>query len=107
MFRKLMLPLLAIALVFGAIGCSNTGTESQVADQIDFNDEFAGLAATDEAVGFGDPDLIATEEDEVEVADPMAVSAEIAAIESDPASTRPTPLRPVGTGRSKSPAAPC
>lgn len=86
MLRKLMLPLFAVALLFGAIACSDSGTESQTTDQADLNDEFGGLTATSEAPGFGDPVLLATDEDEVEMDDPMAVSAEVAAIEEDPSS---------------------
>jgi len=88
MLRKLMLPLFAAALLlFGAVACSNNGTtEPQAGDDVDLNQEFAGLSAADEAPGFGDPDLIATESDEVDVEDPMAVSSEVMTMEADPAS---------------------
>ena len=86
MLRKLLLPLCAVALLLSAVGCSDNGTESQAADQVDLNDEFAGLSPTDEAPGFGDAELIASDDEEVAVDDPMALSAEVAAIETDPTS---------------------
>jgi hypothetical protein len=75
MFKKIVFPLFAAALLVWAIGCSDNPSEPQIdADLPNINDDFGGYAAVDEAPGFGDPELIAMEGDEEEVDDALLSS---------------------------------
>ena len=85
MVRKLF-PLFAALIMIWAVGCSNNSTETVATDQIDLNEDFAGLTTAAEAPGFGDPDLIAAEAEEVEVDDPIASTAAVVEMTDDPAS---------------------
>ncbi|MCP4685673.1 MAG: hypothetical protein GY867_09530 [bacterium] len=75
MFKKIVLPLLAAALLVWAIGCSDNPSDPQTdADLPNINSDFGGYTAVDEAPGFGDPDLVAAEGEEEEVDDAMAAT---------------------------------
>lgn len=79
-------PLFAALILIWAVGCSNSGTDSQTTDQVNLNDEFAGLTTASEAPGFGDSDLLAADAEEVDVDDPVAASSAVLAMETDPSS---------------------
>lgn len=78
MIRRIALPLFAAALLLWAVGCSNNPSDPQTdSDLPNISSDFGGYTATDEAPGFGNPDLVAQEGDEVEADDPMASSQQI------------------------------
>ena len=85
MVRKLF-PLFTALLMIWAVGCSNNSTDTSAIDQINLNDEFAGLTTASEAPGFGDPELLASEAEEVDVTDPLASTAAVLAMTTDPSS---------------------
>jgi hypothetical protein len=73
---------MASLLMIWAVGCSNNPTDT-TGDTTNLAEDFGGYTATDEAPGFGDPDLIATEGEEVEIDDPMLSSAPIQELLND------------------------
>jgi hypothetical protein len=85
MVRKLF-PLFAALILIWAVGCSNNSTDTQTTDQVDMNDEFAGLTTASEAPGFGDTELAAAGAEEVEVVDPIASTAAVLDMTDDPSS---------------------
>ncbi|MBD3402764.1 hypothetical protein GF420_07700 [candidate division GN15 bacterium] len=84
MTRKIFLPLLAMALLLWAVGCSENSAESPQPDELSLDEDFGGYLATNESPAFDDPDLMASEEDETEYDDPLAFSPEIQELENDP-----------------------
>lgn len=87
MLKRTLIPMLVLGLVLWAVGCSNNATtEPEASGDLDINQELGGFTATDEQPGFGDADLLASEEDEEEYADPLASSPEITSMEEDPMS---------------------
>jgi hypothetical protein len=69
------------------IGCSDNATDSQ--DEItglNLHDEFGGYTTSAEQPGFGDADLIESEEEEQLVEDVLAASPEVQSMSEDPAS---------------------
>lgn len=85
--KKTLLPLLMILLAALWIsGCSENPTNLGETDPANLVDEFGGYRATSEQPGFGDDELLADDELEVEVNDPLLGSPEITALTSDPES---------------------
>ncbi len=76
MFKRTLLPLVATLLLIWAVGCSDNPTNT-TGDTTDLNDGFGGYTTEAEEPGFGDPDLIAAEGEEVEVDDPILSSAPV------------------------------
>lgn len=85
MIRKFLFPFLALTLLVWVVGCSEKGAESELAQTTDLNEDFGGFTTASDSPAFGDPDLMASESDEVEIEDVMAFTPEVSAIESDPA----------------------
>jgi len=78
MLKRIALPLFAAALLVWAVGCSDSPAEPQTeADLPNLNEDFGGYTATDEAPGFGDPDLVAMEGEEAEVDDEILNSGQM------------------------------
>ena len=75
--KRIMLLLMVAAFALFVVGCSDNPSEPTTTDQTNLNDEFGGLTATDEAPGFGDPDLVAAETEEEEVDDVVLASPEV------------------------------
>lgn len=85
MLKRIALPLLAAALLVWAAGCSDNPSESPTdADLPNLEADFGGYSATDEAPGFGDPDLVAMAGDEEEVDDGIMASPQMQAWFTDP-----------------------
>lgn len=85
--KKTLLPLLMILLAaLWMSGCSENPTNLGETDPANLVDEFGGYRATSEQPGFGDDELLADDELEVEVNDPLLGSPEITALTSDPES---------------------
>ncbi|MBD3258605.1 hypothetical protein GF377_09255 [candidate division GN15 bacterium] len=86
---RLMLVLMAASLLMFVVGCSSDSPATpEQADQPNLTDDFGGYSATDEAPGFGDPDLVAAEDEEEVVDDVMESSPEVQSIADDPESGR-------------------
>ena len=112
MTKRILLPLMAVALLLFVVGCSDNPSQPDATDEPNLSDEFGGYTTADEQPGFGDPELIASTEDEVEVADVMGSSPDVQAMEDDPdagwfhfraiwgnfAMIPATPRRPTGPG---------
>lgn len=84
--RHKLFSLFAALLLVWAVGCSNNSTDTSATDQVNLNDEFAGLTTASEAPGFGDPELLAAEDEEIAVDDPVAAAAEVVTMTNDLAS---------------------
>ncbi|MCB2231602.1 hypothetical protein KQH82_12860 [bacterium] len=85
MIRKFLLPVLSVALLLWAVGCSENSASSDPAPATsDLNEDFGGYVVSAESPAFGDTDLMATEGDEEVIDDAMAYSPSVQAIESDP-----------------------
>ena len=67
MFKQFSIGLCATALLLWAVGCSDNPTVPEPVDSPDFTEEFGGYTASPEAPGFGDSELIASENDEEEI----------------------------------------
>lgn len=81
MLKRFLMPMMALALLLLVVGCSNTPSGND--DQTNLSDEFGGYTATDEAPGFGDPDLVGLVDEEDEIDDPILNSAEVMADVND------------------------
>ena len=79
-----VLLILVAALWVG--GCSESPTNVNETDSTNLVDDFGGYNIGPEEPGFGDDDLMADDELEVEVDDPLLSSPEITALTSDPES---------------------
>ncbi|MBU0982954.1 MAG: hypothetical protein KKA42_03725 [candidate division Zixibacteria bacterium] len=88
MVRKLVLLLAVSSLMVWGIGCSDSPSQPDQADNPNYVDDFGGYTPTDEAPGFGDPDLIDSENDEEPVTDVLLSSPEVASLIDDPMSGR-------------------
>ena len=72
--KRILLLLMVGAFALFVVGCSENPSEPEATDQINLNDEFGGFTTTDEAPGFGDPDLVASESEEEEIDDAILAS---------------------------------
>ncbi len=84
MLKKTLIPMLALAMLVVAIGCSDNTSAPAVADTPNLTDEFGGYTATSEAPAFGDADLAATEAEEEEIDDVLLASPAVAEMVDDP-----------------------
>ena len=87
MKRLLILATALTGLLLLTVGCSDNVTDSQ--DEftgLNLQDEFGGYTTSAEQPGFGDYDLIDSEEDEQLFDDVLATSPEVQAITEDPSS---------------------
>ncbi len=79
-----ILPLLFLSLLFWGFGCSdNSIRPSPGSESFNLDDQFGGLAASDEKPAFDDPDLLAQVDSDEEYNDPIAESAEVDALLAD------------------------
>lgn len=76
MLKKTLYLAIVMSLLVWAAGCSDNPT-GIVGDTENLAEEFGGYTATAESPGFGDPELIASEGDEVEVDDPILTSGAV------------------------------
>ncbi len=82
---KPIITLLFAGVFLLAIGCSENATETtSVTDDPNINEAYGGYTATDEAVGFGDDDLLASAGDDEEFSDVMLGSPGVDSVVSDP-----------------------
>ena len=85
--KKNLLPLLVVLIAALWIGgCSENPTKTIETDTVNLVDEFGGYTTAAEQVAFGDDELLADDELEVEIDDPLLGSPEITALTSDPES---------------------
>ena len=79
MFRKLFLPLLALALIGLVVGCSDNVTEPAATEgEPNLIDDFGGYVASDESPGFGNAELLEEAATDAEYDDPMLGSPAVA-----------------------------
>jgi len=83
MVRKIFLPLLVLTFVWTMVGCSQNPSEPTNTTAGDINADFGGYTATSEAPGFGDADLLADADGEVDYNDPLQVSPAVDSIMAD------------------------
>ncbi len=82
MIRKLLLPLLGVALI-GLVGCSDSPSESVADASYDLNAEFGGFTASAETPGFGDANLMAEADAEIDYEDPLLFSPGVDSLVQD------------------------
>lgn len=83
MLRKLLLPVLAIALLW-AVGCSDNATSPDDTQTFDLNAKFGGFTATSESPGFGDSDLLGEASEEEDFDDPLLLTPAVDSLIADP-----------------------
>ena len=84
--RTLGTMLAVLVLLVWATGCSEQALEPSATDGLNLTDEFGGYTATAEKPAFGDETLLAEEEEEQEVDDPILASPAADSIINDPMS---------------------
>jgi hypothetical protein len=82
MFNKLIFKLVVASLMLWAVGCSDSPVETDAVDQA-LADEFGGYTAADEAPAFGDAELVAVEDEEQEIDDPILTSPAVQEVVDD------------------------
>ena len=83
--KRLWLPALILLVAsFWIGGCSDNPASTSGTDELNLTDDFGGYKSTPEEPGFGDETLLADDELEVEIDDPILSSPEVTAITSDP-----------------------
>lgn len=84
MLRKLFLPLLTLSFLLWTVGCSDNPSTPEINSETpNLNDDFGGYTATDDEPGFGDPELLASENDEEDVTDELLGTREVDSIVAD------------------------
>ncbi len=84
MARKLLFPLLVVALLFWAVGCSDNAADPNLNNEVNLDDEFGGYTATPESPGFGQDELLDEAGANEEYDDPMLVSPDVSTIVQEP-----------------------
>jgi len=82
--RKLTLTLLALMTIGWIGGCSDNPTSTVVPGEVNLEGDFGGYKPTSESPAFGDTELLADEESEQEIDDPLLGSAEVTSLTEDP-----------------------
>jgi hypothetical protein len=85
MLKKTSIGFVIIVMIAWAGGCSDKPVEPAAdSNTPNLTDEFGGYTAAPEMPGFGDSELIESDNDESEVDDPLLASPAIASLVSDP-----------------------
>ena len=84
MLKRLVLPLLAVALLIWVAGCSDNSSDlGTTSSETNIAEEFGGFTTTSEEPGFGNEELLGEDEGNVEYDDPILGSSEVQAITED------------------------